>query len=60
MFIGEEPVPVTSFVGHHNKITSLCFSPHISGQLVSVSYDCTAQVSSSKPIFYSIGTILIV
>lgn len=30
--------------GHLNRVVSMCWSPHIGGQLVSVSYDDTAQV----------------
>ncbi|XP_063231015.1 gem-associated protein 5-like [Bacillus rossius redtenbacheri] len=30
--------------GHQDKVPCLCWSPHISGQLLSVSYDGTAQV----------------
>lgn len=30
--------------GHSNKIVGLAWSPHLSGYLVSSSYDCTAQV----------------
>ncbi|XP_069679265.1 gem-associated protein 5 [Periplaneta americana] len=30
--------------GHLNRVVSMCWSPHIGGQLVSVSYDNTAQV----------------
>jgi hypothetical protein len=31
--------------GHLGRVVSMCWSPHIGGQLVSVSYDGTAQVS---------------
>lgn len=30
--------------GHLSRVVSMCWSPHIGGQLVSVSYDDTAQV----------------
>lgn len=35
---------VATLNGHSNKIVSLAWSPHLSGYLVSSSYDCTAQV----------------
>lgn len=31
--------------GHSGRITGLSWSPHVDGQLVSASYDGTAQVS---------------
>lgn len=38
--------------GHLNRVVSMCWSPHIGGQLVSVSYDNTAQVCTltTRPI----------
>jgi WD40 repeat protein len=39
--------PVLSCItlsGHLSRVVSMCWSPHIGGQLVSVSYDTTAQV----------------
>ncbi|XP_046831428.1 gem-associated protein 5 isoform X2 [Vespa crabro] len=35
---------VATLNGHSNKIVGLSWSPHLSGYLVSSSYDCTAQV----------------
>ncbi|KAL2748138.1 gem-associated protein 5 isoform X1 [Vespula maculifrons] len=35
---------VATLNGHSNKIVGLAWSPHLSGYLVSSSYDCTAQV----------------
>lgn len=33
-----------TLTGHLGRVVSMCWSPHIGGQLVSVSYDHTAQV----------------
>jgi WD40 repeat protein len=38
--------------GHSNRVVSMCWSPHIGGQLVSGSYDATARVCTltARPI----------
>lgn len=46
----ESPVlmtePFRTLTGHTNKITSLAWSPHHDGRLVTVGYDGTAQAST--------------
>jgi hypothetical protein len=40
-----KPIPsCITLSGHLSRVVSMCWSPHIGGQLVSVSYDDTAQV----------------
>jgi hypothetical protein len=38
--------------GHLSRVVSMCWSPHIGGQLVSVSYDDTAQVGCTDYVNY--------
>lgn len=62
----ERPVTITepfrTLAGHTAKITSLSWSPHHDGRLVSVSYDGTAEVrvQIAKILFCTVSTTLMI